>query len=205
MDIQTALDILELNPDATIDDVKRNHRKFVADWHPDRHTNNKIRMAYADGITKDVNVARDILIKHLSQPTNLKQAQPVNEPNVDTTSHISAFMEEVCSFDPFRSTNSDDLYFVYQKWCLEKNLEPLSFLQVVSSLEGLGFIPIRKEDKPYFQSVYWNGFKLNQEWEEKIIQIKEAMEFTSESEEPGRKQQEFSDMDDDDDLSEVVF
>ena len=105
-------------------------------------------MAFADGITKDLNADRDFLIKYLSQPTNLKQAQPVNESKSDTTNHLSAFMEEVCSFDPFRSTNSDDLYFVYQKWCLEKNLEPLSFLQVVGSLEGLGFIPIRKDDKP---------------------------------------------------------
>jgi hypothetical protein len=205
MDYQTALGILDLSPDSTIDDVKRVHRKFVADWHPDRHTYNSIKMAVATGITKDLNCARDFLLEYLSQPANQKQDLPAKEQNGQTMDHLHDFMAEVCSFEPSGSTVSDDLYFIYEKWCFDKNLEPLSYLQVLDSLELLGFVPIRNWKKPFLQSVALNGFKINSEWEEILTQIKDSLGFIFESEEPKKRPQVFSEMDDDDDLSEVVF
>jgi len=205
MDIQTAFEILGLDSNATIDEVKKVHRKFIAKWHPDKHTNNKIKLAVAVGVTKDLNSARDCLLEYLSQSIHKTHASPVMGQDAYDTAHISEFINDVCSFDPFVGAVFEELYFVYDIWCLENNLKPLSGLQLVDSLEGLGFFPIRKQAKSYFQSIFWNGFKLNNDWEEKIIQIREDMEFAFESEDPDRNHSEFTDMEDDDDLSEVAF
>ncbi|MBC8464032.1 MAG: DnaJ domain-containing protein [Deltaproteobacteria bacterium] len=150
MDFQTAFEILGLDSNATIEEVKKVHRKFIAEWHPDKHTNNKIKLAVAVGVTKDLNSARDCLLEYLSQSTNQNPASPVMGQDAYDTNHISKFMAEVCSFDPFRGTDFEDLCFIYDVWCSERKLEPLSVVTLIDSLEKLGFFPIRKRDKSHF-------------------------------------------------------
>jgi hypothetical protein len=203
MNLDTALAILGISHGATAETVRKNYRKLVSYWHPDRFHADKKRKVHAEGITKDLNWARDYLLEYFSTFPNLNM--PITSPIEITIdfSHISDFVKEVLIPDPSESVLFLDVEFIYEFWCSKRATEPLSFSQLIAGLKEIGIFPIHQEGKSFFHSYSLNGFKLDREYE-KILSDMDMFEF-SEREEAIPEIKEYSEMDNDDDLGEVVF
>ncbi len=61
MNIRKALEILEIGPDATADEVKQAYKDLVAVWHPDRFSHNPRLRSKAEEKLKEANLAYETL------------------------------------------------------------------------------------------------------------------------------------------------
>lgn len=76
MDIKRSFEILELAPDASIDEVKQAYKDLVNIWHPDRFSNNPHLKERAEKKLKEVNQAYETLKSFLpSKPGLEKEAE----------------------------------------------------------------------------------------------------------------------------------
>jgi hypothetical protein len=66
MDIRTCYETLELNPDASIEDVKQAYKDLVNIWHPDRVSNNPRLKQKAEEKLKQINAAHEGLLSYLN-------------------------------------------------------------------------------------------------------------------------------------------
>jgi curved DNA-binding protein CbpA len=66
MDIKRCFQILELDPDATVDEVKQAYRDLVNIWHPDRFSTSPRLRDKAEAKLKELNEAHETLISLLS-------------------------------------------------------------------------------------------------------------------------------------------
>jgi len=66
-DIKKYCDLLEIGPEADIEQVNRAYRDLAAVWHPDRFAGNRRLAERAGERLKALNVARTALIRHLEQ------------------------------------------------------------------------------------------------------------------------------------------
>jgi curved DNA-binding protein CbpA len=82
MDIKKCFEILELNPDASVDEAKQAYKDIVNVWHPDRFSHNSRLKEKAEEKLKEINVAYDTVNSFLSSKKGLRprpdQAPPVN-------------------------------------------------------------------------------------------------------------------------------
>ena len=75
MDIKKCYEILELAPDASLDDVKQAYKDLVNIWHPDRVSNNPRLKQKAEEKLKKVNVAYKKVEAFLSSKQSLEPEQ----------------------------------------------------------------------------------------------------------------------------------
>lgn len=76
MDIKRCFEILELNPDASIDEAKQAYKDLVNIWHPDRFSTNPRLIQKAEKKLKEVNQAYETLKSLLpSKPELEKEAE----------------------------------------------------------------------------------------------------------------------------------
>ena len=73
MDIKRCFEILELAPDASIDEVKQAYKDLVNIWHPDRFSNNPHLEEKAEKKLKEVNQAYETLKSFLPSKPGLKR------------------------------------------------------------------------------------------------------------------------------------
>lgn len=71
MKIRRSLEILELQPGASLDDVKRAYKDIVTVWHPDRFSHNPRLKKKAEGRIKEINAAYDTLTKFMISSSGL--------------------------------------------------------------------------------------------------------------------------------------
>jgi len=75
MKLQRCFEILKLNSDASLGEVNRAYRDMVNIWHPDRFAHNPRLKQKVEEQLKEINIARDILLKFFS----LRQKGPEAE------------------------------------------------------------------------------------------------------------------------------
>lgn len=92
MNISEAYSILELNNDATEDDVKKQFKKIAVKYHPDRNKD-----PGAESKSKEASEAYNLVIKHLEDKKNFKQ-------NPFSRMH-NPFAGQSAGFNPFDFTN----------------------------------------------------------------------------------------------------
>lgn len=66
MDIRKCLEILGIDEDASLDEVKQAYRDMVKVWHPDRFSNDPRLQKKAERAMRDVNLAYETLISYFS-------------------------------------------------------------------------------------------------------------------------------------------
>ena len=83
MDIKKCLEILEVDRNASIAEIKRAYKDIVSVWHPDRFSHNPRLKGKAEQKLKDINIAFETLMAFLSS----KQASGAGH---NTASHRRA-------------------------------------------------------------------------------------------------------------------
>jgi hypothetical protein len=88
MDIRQCYETLELNPDASIEDVKLAYKDLVNIWHPDRVSNNPRLKQKAEEKLKQINAAHEGILSYLNSrhkgPVTVEKA-PQREPQEENT------------------------------------------------------------------------------------------------------------------------
>jgi len=89
MDIKKCYEILELNPDASVDEAKQAYKDIVNVWHPDRFSHNSRLKEKAEKKLKEINVAYETVNTYLSSKKGLRpgpdQASPPKPSKVKKT------------------------------------------------------------------------------------------------------------------------
>lgn len=65
-DIDNARKILDLGDIASIEDIKDNHRKFILEYHPDRHHNSNDRKVFEEKV-KEINNSYKIIMDYCAK------------------------------------------------------------------------------------------------------------------------------------------
>jgi hypothetical protein len=84
MDIKRCYQILELDPDATVEEVKQAYRDLVNIWHPDRFSTSPRLRDKAEAKLKELNEANETLITLLSPSP---QSTPRSEKTAPGSAH----------------------------------------------------------------------------------------------------------------------
>ena len=89
MEIKRCFEILELDPNASVDEVKQAYKDIVNVWHPDRFSHNSRLKEKAEKKLKEVNVAYETVNSFLSSKKGLKprpyQAPPAKNATSERT------------------------------------------------------------------------------------------------------------------------
>ena len=84
MDIRHCYETLELNPDASVEDVRQAYRDLVNIWHPDRVSNNPRLKQKAEEKLKQINTAYEGLLSHLNgQTSGMKAVEKAPIPKAE--------------------------------------------------------------------------------------------------------------------------
>jgi DnaJ-class molecular chaperone len=89
MDIQRCFEVLELDPDAGVDDAKQAYRDMVNIWHPDRFSSNPRLQKKSEERLKEINIAYETIRPVLSAPksdtrASEQQIKPEKKPEPET-------------------------------------------------------------------------------------------------------------------------
>jgi hypothetical protein len=89
MEIKKCFEILELDPNASVDEAKQAYKDIVNVWHPDRFSHNSRLKEKAEMKLKDVNVAYETVNSFLSSKKGLRprpdQAPPAKTATSEKT------------------------------------------------------------------------------------------------------------------------
>ncbi|MBF0350643.1 MAG: DnaJ domain-containing protein [SAR324 cluster bacterium] len=106
MTLEEACEILEVSPQASVEEIKQNYRDLLHVWHPDRYVDNPRRQAKASEKTKEITVAYQILISHVSSINSRAETNPppaVENPPPSNTVDEAQFFEvvlKICQRNP---------------------------------------------------------------------------------------------------------
>lgn len=75
MDIKRFFEILELDPGASLDEVKQAYKDIVSVWHPDRFSNNPRLKQKAEEKLKEANLAYEKVKSFLSSKRDVEQGR----------------------------------------------------------------------------------------------------------------------------------
>jgi hypothetical protein len=95
-----------------------------------------------------------------------------------------------------------DVYLAYRSWCTENGLRAVSIEDLDKALDALHLVANRQNFNG-IESVCWLGIELLNDWQPEDFWSFDPFEDEINRESPQLK--EYSEMDEDDDLSEVVF
>jgi len=91
MDIRQCFDVLELDSNANIDDVKQAYKDMVNIWHPDRFSNNPRLKQKAEDKLKEINAAYDMMQSFLSSKKPLEpEKAPYAKAHSDADISVNA-------------------------------------------------------------------------------------------------------------------
>lgn len=76
MDMDRCFEILEISPEASLEEIKRVYRDMVAVWHPDRFSNNPRLQSKAEKKLQEVNLAYNFLLSQSHDPSSPQFRQP---------------------------------------------------------------------------------------------------------------------------------
>ena len=97
MDYKECLEVLELNKNASLSQVKQAYKDIVSVWHPDRFSNNPRLRLKAEEKLKKINKAYEILCTELSQNsagrTSYRKQDTGNEQFYGKVSKTEAIFE----------------------------------------------------------------------------------------------------------------
>ncbi|MCP4623797.1 MAG: hypothetical protein GY850_09735 [bacterium] len=119
---------------------------------------------------------------------------------------LDATMEnEVCRINGAAGAYHMDVFMAYRAWCSKKGLKPLSIGDLDKALDAFDQVAIRTNNNG-IDSVFWRGLEISEAWLSDDI-------FDPTSYDPHEQgmprefpePKEYSEMDNDDDLSEVIF
>lgn len=111
-DLHRCYEILDLPPDAPMEEVKRSYRDMVSIWHPDRFTGNPRLRLKAEEKLKSIIAAHECIMEHLSSAeasrngrslsrgNNRETAGTSTPPSADTSPlcHAPAMLDRFVSF-----------------------------------------------------------------------------------------------------------
>ena len=83
MDRKRCYEILDLNPGASLEEIKAAYRDAVAVWHPDRFVNNPRLKRKAEAKLKDINDAYKTLLSYESKNEEAGRQSRSKEINVE--------------------------------------------------------------------------------------------------------------------------
>ena len=90
MEIKKCFEILEIDPNASIDEAKQAYKDIVNVWHPDRFSHNSRLKEKAEKKLKEINVAYETLTSFLSSKKGLRPRPDQSPPVKTTTSEKTA-------------------------------------------------------------------------------------------------------------------
>ncbi|MGK5092011.1 J domain-containing protein [Deltaproteobacteria bacterium TL4] len=103
MDFDTALKVLEVEQNATIEEIRENFRDLLHIWHPDRHAGHPRRLAKAEEKTREINAAYEKIVSKLatkpnkndvvSKDTQNPVASKAREPSIDEDLFFEAVLK----------------------------------------------------------------------------------------------------------------
>jgi hypothetical protein len=197
---------LELVPTETINDVNKAYKRLMLQWHPDKYQSDEKLRLLAEQKTKEINSARDWLVAHFKglEKGNGQQAETMRfSVNFN---QVSTFITEFCTYNSSESTEQLDLYMAYRDWCLESHLCPISIENFESALSKLGFSTAKAISRiTETETLCWKGIELPGYWYYVNDPDSFLMGYDSDLDPNYVEAKEYADMEDDDDLSEVVF
>lgn len=195
---------LELVPTENINDVNRAYKRLMLQWHPDKYQSDEKLRLLAEQKTKEINIARDWLVSYFKSPVDTQSPESGMVQYSLNVGKVSDFINEFCTLNPSTSTEKLDLYTAYRDWCIKKHLNPMTLERVESAVAGLGYTLI-KVISGQTEKVAWKGIELPGYWY--FVNDLDNYDgvYHSELDPNYYEPKEYADMDDDDDLSEVVF
>lgn len=85
-DLEKYYEILEISPDASVDEIKEAFRQLAQIWHPDRYAYNPRLQEKAESKFKDINLAYQKLMEHFETSTSDYSSEPLqDEPQTSVT------------------------------------------------------------------------------------------------------------------------
>ena len=88
VDLKQCYVILDVDVNASLDEVKLSYRDLAQVWHPDRFQNSPRLQAKASEQMKQINAAYEVLMRHLSSASTTK-AQPNAQPGAANAGRVS--------------------------------------------------------------------------------------------------------------------
>ena len=86
MEIKKCFEILEIDPDVSVDEAKQAYKDIVNVWHPDRFSHNSRLKEKAENKLKEVNVAYETVISFLHSKKEPRQRSDQAPPAKNATS-----------------------------------------------------------------------------------------------------------------------
>jgi curved DNA-binding protein CbpA len=83
MDLHRAFEILEIEENASLPEIKRAYRDLTQVWHPDRHTGNPHLYGKALEKMKEINAAYDCVVSFLEHKAKISQHTRTASPAED--------------------------------------------------------------------------------------------------------------------------
>jgi curved DNA-binding protein CbpA len=136
-------EILELDKNATIDDIKKNYKKLAFKWHPDKNQNNKVE---AEKKFKDISKAYQVL----SDPDKRKTY------DLTGSDEMTSFKNEQELFQEFFSNLRDQIFSnIPQDFMMGKFDDILGGPEVKFTIHTFANIPAFEgfQDMPFFEMV----------------------------------------------------
>jgi phage/plasmid-associated DNA primase len=204
MNLKECLFSLELMPVATINDMNKAYKRLMLLWHPDKYRSDEKLRLLAEQKTKEINIARDCLVAHFKGVKKSNGQQPETMRFSVNFNQVFTFISEFCTYSSSKSTEQLDLYMAYRDWCLENHLCPISIEDFESALSKFGFSQI-KVISGITETVRWTGIELPGYWYFMNNLDNYFMPYAADLDQNFIEPKEYSDTEDDDDLSEVAF
>jgi hypothetical protein len=180
------------------------YKRLAGPWLGDLHQADGKPCLFEDRNSERINLARDWLVAHLKGVVNVN-GQHVQKLRLSINlGQVSTFLSECCTYDSSSSTERIDFYIDYRDWCFQSHLCPFSIQDFERTLTELGFSTII-EKSGSIEKIFWKGIEPSGYWYFVNDPDRFAPSYASDLDPNYDEAKEYANMDDDDDLSEVVF
>ncbi|HDM09383.1 MAG TPA: J domain-containing protein [Desulfobacteraceae bacterium] len=99
MQIEKCFEILEIQPGATLEEIKAAYRDAVAVWHPDRFAGNARLKKKAERKLKEINLAYETVLSWRGEFTSEGEKKQGAESNVEAVAELSTrLILHACNF-----------------------------------------------------------------------------------------------------------
>jgi hypothetical protein len=173
-------------------------------FHPDKVQKDPKLKKIAEKRSKEINVAKDELVAHLNQQNQSGKQNRITINGGEGYGKVSDFFREVCHIERNGGSYHLDVYWAYRLWCTDNGLFAVSIDDLDRALDSMKLVANRRNINGV-ESVYWLGLEVVNP---KYLISEEFWDydpFVDGMPKQFPEAKEYADVDDDDDLSEVVF